>query len=98
MIVKMGTRAALLLFLLTTLPCLCLAAKLQGFRFLDNNSTKKFVDGQGTVTLEFPGVEFPLHLSICLKVNPDYHRFDAIPLLDITSLESGDEIMEIYCK
>ena len=94
----MGTRAAFLLFLLTTLPCLCLAAKLQGFRFLDNNSTKKFVDGQGTVTMEFPGVEFPLHLSICLKVNPDYRRFIDINLLDITSLESGEPIMTIWGK
>ena len=94
----MGTRAAFLLFLLTSLPCLCLAAKLQGFRFLDNNSTKKLVDGQGTVTKEFPGVEFPLHLSVCLKFNLEYRRFDVVPLLDITNLQSEEHIMKIERK
>ena len=93
----MGTRSVFLL-ILVFLPCLCLAAKLQGFRFLDNNSTKKVVDGQGNVTMEFPGKEFPLQLSVCLKVNPDYHRFGWIPLLEITNLKSGKNIMTIVRK
>ena len=94
----MGTPAAFLWLLATSLPSLSLAAKLQGFKFLDNNSPKKFIEGQGTVTKEFPGVEFPLQLSICLKVNPDYQRFAEIPLLDITSLEPEEHIMSIRRK
>ena len=91
---RMGTTTVFLLILVFS-PCLTLAAKLQGFTFLDNNSTKKVVEGQGNVTMEFPGKEFPLHLSFCFKFNLDYYRFMDLPLLDITNLQIQEHILNI---
>ena len=87
-----------ILLLLLLLADFGIALKLQGYKFMDNNSSKITVPGQGAVTREYPGVEFPLQLSICLKFKIDYDRFDRIPLLSITSLQSGQKIMAITSK
>ena len=87
-----------ILLLLLLLADFGIALKLQGYKFIDNNSSKRTVPGQGAVTREYPGVEFPLQLSICLKFRMDYDRFGRISLLSITSLQSGEWILSIYSK
>ena len=63
------------------------ACWLQGYRFYDSNQTD--VKEQGTVTREYPGVEFPLQLSMCLKFYIEYDRVKTLNLLTFQSLESG---------
>ena len=61
--------------------------KVQGFRFYDSNQTD--VKEQGEVSREYPGVEFPLQLSMCLKFYIEYDRLKSLHLLSFRSLESG---------
>ena len=72
--------------------------KLQGYRFYDSNQTD--VKEQGEVTREYPGVEFPLQLSMCFKFNIEYDRAKSLNLLSFWSLHSGTKtyFMELRRK
>lgn len=77
---------------------ICVANKLQGYRFLDNNSSKFLVPGQGKgVTRDYPGKEFPLHLSLCLKFKLEYDRFEQIGIMSISKPDS-DWYIELFGK
>ena len=71
----------------------CIASKLQGYKFLDNNSSKMLLPGQGTATREYPGVEFPFYLSFCFKFKPDYDRYDQISVMEISTQDSEESII-----
>ena len=50
---------------------------------------KTNVKEQGTLTREYPGVEFPLQLSMCLKFNYEYDRSKTLTLLEFERLDSS---------
>ena len=70
--------------------------KLQGYRFYDSNQTDR--KEQGGVSREYPGVEFPLQLSMCLKFNIEYARAKGLSLLKFKSLNSEYFFLELRSK